>query len=200
MHINWTPPRPRQGWPGLWDRFVGPGATVAELYVQLVGATGMAIALLVFTLRASPGSWQPLQVVLLALLAFDVSGGIITNATSTAKRWYHREGRTAWQHLLFVLPHGAHLALLLWIAPGLGWWLGVVSYLYLIVATVVVLCAPLYLRRPLALIAYAGALLLNAALAPPHELTWFVPFLFLKLLVAHLLKEAPFRPANEQNR
>ena len=37
MHISWTPPPPRAGWRGLWDRFIGPGATGAELTIQLLG-------------------------------------------------------------------------------------------------------------------------------------------------------------------
>lgn len=193
MQISWTPPEPRAGWRGWWDRFIGPGATSAEVWLQLVGALGLTAALLVFTLPQA--AWSPLQVGVLALLAFDLSGGIITNATSTAKRWYHRAGQGWRQHLAFVLPHGAHLALLAWLFPGVGWLFALFSYLYLIAATLGVLFTPLYLQRPLALIAYAGALLLNAALAPPLALAWFVPLLFLKLLVAHLLKEAPFRPA-----
>lgn len=72
-------------------------------------------------------------------------------------------------------------------------------YGYLLLATVVTLVVPLYVQRPAALLLYGGAILLNAYLFPPTAgMEWFVPVLFLKLLVAHVLHEAPFRPANAQ--
>jgi hypothetical protein len=194
MEISWRPPAPRAGWNGALDRFIGPGATAAELWVQLLGTLGLTGLLLWFSLRQDELLTAP-QIGLLALLAFDLSGGVITNATSAAKRWYHRPGQGPREHLAFVLPHGAHLALLAWLFPSVGWPFALLCFLYLAGATLAVLRAPLYLQRPVALLAYAGALLLNLALAPPHALAWVAPLLFLKLLVAHLLKEAPFPPA-----
>jgi hypothetical protein len=192
--ISWVPPAPRPGRQGWWDRFIGPGATPAEGWLQLIGALALAALLLGYSLWRAAGPWSPLQAGALALLALDLSGGVITNATSAAKRWYHRPGQGPRQHLAFVLPHGAHLALLAWLFPALGWPFALLCYLYLAAASVAVLLTPLYLQRPLALIAYVGALLLNLVLAPPPALAWVAPLFFLKLLVAHLLKEAPFQP------
>ncbi len=197
MEIRWNPPPPRTGWNGAWDRLIGPGATRAELWLQLVGAVGLAVALLAVAVRAATTPLTMLQLGVLALLAFDLSGGIITNATSTSKRWYHREGQRWPQHLAFVLPHGVHLAVLVWLFPALGWSFALLSYLYLIAVTFIIVFVPLYLQRPVALMAYVGALLLNLLLAPLPELAWVLPVFFLKLLVAHLLKEAPYRPAHE---
>lgn len=197
MNISWTPPPPRKGWRGHWDGFVGPGMTAAEEWLQLLGALALsALALLVFFLRF-PGEPTLTQMMLLTLLTLDLSGGIITNATSTAKRWYHRAGQGWRQHLAFVLPHGLYLALLVWFFPGLTWWWFVLFYGYLVVATLLILSTPLYLQRPMAFISYAGVLLLNGVFAPIAGLEWVIPFLFLKLLLSHLLKEAPFRPAAE---
>lgn len=196
MTISWTPPSPRPGRDGWWDRFIGPGATPAELWLQLIGAVVLTALLLAFSLAQAAGAWSALQVIILTLLAFDLNGGVITNATSAAKRWYHRPGQGLAQHLAFVLPHGVHLALLAWFFPEIGWSFAVLCYLYLAVATLGVLLAPLYLQRPLVLIAYVGTLLLNLLLAPPAALAWVAPLFFLKLLVAHLLKEAPFQPAH----
>lgn len=193
--ISWTPPPPRPGRDGWWDRFIGPGATPAELWLQFLGALALTALLLAFSLVQATGAWSTLQIGVLTLLAFDLSGGVITNATSAAKRWYHRPGQGMAQHLAFVLPHGAHLALLAWSFPEIGWPFAVLCYLYLAAATLGVLLTPLYLQRPLALIAYVGALLLNLLLAPPTALAWVAPLFFLKLLIAHLLKEAPFQPA-----
>lgn len=194
MRLDWTPPPPRAGQLGWLDRFIGPGATVAEVRLQLLGTLVLTSSLVAFALWRATGPWSLLQTGVLALLAFDLSGGIITNATSAAKRWYHRPGQGWKQHLAFVLPHGAHLALLGWLFPELGWPFALLCFCYLVAATVAVLLTPLYLQRPLALAAYVGALLLNLALDPPMALAWVAPLFFLKLLVAHLLKEAPFQP------
>jgi len=35
MNVDWTPPAPRQGWRGEWDKFVGPGQTRAEFWLIL---------------------------------------------------------------------------------------------------------------------------------------------------------------------
>ncbi|MFQ5859417.1 MAG: hypothetical protein ACE5LU_27785 [Anaerolineae bacterium] len=45
MEINWDPPAPRGGLAGAWDRFVGSGATAAEIWLQAAPAiaAGMAV-------------------------------------------------------------------------------------------------------------------------------------------------------------
>ncbi len=198
MHIRWASPEPRTGWLGLWDRFVGPGATAAEEWLQLLGGLVLiTMALLVFFIRF-PDEPTRIQIVIVTLLALDLSGGVITNATSTAKCWYHREGQGWWQHLVFVLPHGIHLVLLVWLFPGVAWWFFLLFYGYLVAATLIILHTPLYLQRPTAFMCYAGVVLLNVLFAPTPGLEWVVPFLFLKLLIGHLLKEAPFRPEGER--
>lgn len=197
MKISWTPPEPRKGWKGAWDRFVGPGATSAEFWLQLVPAVVAGIALPLYALLGDLG-WNLVQVLVAGLLAFDMTGGIVTNATSTAKRWYHREGQGVWQHFGFILVHGAQIFLVAWLFRGLDWPFFGTFYSYLIVTSLVILWAPLYLRRPLALILYCGAVVLGLYVFPAAAgMEWFVPFFFLKLLVSHLVKEAPYRPADE---
>lgn len=194
MNISWTPPPPREGWRGRWDAFVGPGATSAEEWMQLLGGLALGgLALIAFFARF-PGQPTPAQIVAIAVLALDLSGGIITNATSTAKRWYHRAGQGPRQHIIFVLPHGLHLVVLVWLFPGFAWWFLPLFYGCLVAATLLIVRAPLYLQRPLAMICYAAVALLSLLSEPIAGLEWVVPFLFLKLLVSHLLKEAPFRP------
>lgn len=192
MQIDWNPPKPREGWLGHWDAFVGPGATSAEEWVQLgAGAAIAASALLVFGLRF-PGEASGLQWTVLALLCLDLGGGIVTNATSAAKRWYHRAGQGG-NHLRFVAVHGAHLLLLTLLFSLEAWRMGLV-YAYLLLAAVVIVRAPLYLQRPVAFAAFAVALPLGWLAVPLAGLEWFLPLLLFKLLVSHLLREAPFDP------
>jgi hypothetical protein len=129
-------------------------------------------------------------------LAFDIIGGIITNATSAAKRWYHRSGQEGWRaHLPFIALHGLHLLVISALFRGMDWGYFVVLFAYLLVASVILTTLPLYLQRPVSLTLFCGGFLLGIYLfAPTPGLEWFIPFFYLKLLVSHLLKEAPFSP------
>jgi hypothetical protein len=74
-------------------------------------------------------------------------------------------------------------------------WL-LIAATYLLFSAIVILSVPPYLQRPVALAAYACALLLSMyALARPLGLEWFLPLFCLKLLVSHLPKEEPYRPS-----
>ena len=93
---------------GALSRFAGPGATAAELWLQF-GVAAVAAAGLVLSALLGDWSWSRLQLAIVALLAFDIAGGIATNSTAAAKRWYHRKGRTARHHASFVALHGLHV-------------------------------------------------------------------------------------------
>ena len=193
--IDWAPPAPREGLAGALDRFVGPGATPAELWLQGIYVVAMTGVLTGHALWRGV-DWTPGQTVVAALLAFDMAGGIVTNATSTAKRWYHRKGQGFRAHLGFVALHVVHIVLVarLFRGGGVDWTYAAVMSLYLLGAAVAILKTPLYLQRAVALGLFAASIPLNAYAFPTTAgLEWFIPFLFLKLLVSHLLKEAPFR-------
>jgi hypothetical protein len=195
--IKWIPDEPRSGLMGAWDKFVGPGATRSEEWLQLVGGLFLAalLALLLYLRRDTLG-WNGLQIAVVALLAFDIIGGIITNATSAAKRWYHRPGQEGWRtHLPFIAVHGIHLLLVSAFFRGMDWGYFLGLYGYLLFAAIVLLSTPLYLQRPMSLILFCAGILLGIYLFPPTPgLEWFIPFFYLKLLVSHLVKEAPFTP------
>ncbi len=195
--IDWTPPAPRKGLLGAWDRFVGPGTTRAEEWLQLAGGLGLAAVLgvLLYTQRETL-NWSGLQAAVVVFLAVDLIGGVITNATSAAKRWYHRAGQEGVRaHLPFIAVHGIHLLVIAALFRQMDWAFFVILYGYLLMATVAILAAPLYLQRALSLALFCGGFLLATyVFRPTPGLEWFVPFLYLKLLVSHLLKEAPFAP------
>ncbi|HEX2131974.1 MAG TPA: hypothetical protein VHH15_10450, partial [Actinophytocola sp.] len=108
---------------------------------------------------------------------------------ATAKRWYHRPGRGFRQHARFVVGH-VHPFVLAAVFPGFGWGAAGVVYGYLVVAALVVLVLPEYLRRPAALTLAGVGVVVGAALQVPAGLAWFVPLFYLKLLVAHLVPES----------
>ena len=125
-------------------------------------------------------------------------GGVVTNATSSAKHWYHRAAQGFRLHAGFVCIHLLHLLVVSWLylAFDVAWF--VIAGGYLLCSATVELSGPQYLQRPVALAVYACALLLSIyVLRQPLGLEWFLPLFSLKLLVSHLPKEEPYRPSRE---
>jgi hypothetical protein len=197
-NIDWIPPEPRAGLKGGWDKFVGPGATRAEFWLMWVAAISAGIALPVIAITWDFG-WSTGKLIVAGLIACDMAGGVITNATSSAKRWYHRPGQGFKKEFGFVAIHCIQIFLVAWLFGCMDWEFFGVIYGYLLVSTLVILLMPLYLQRPVAMLMICGAILLNwYVVTAPHGFEWFVPVLFLKLEISHLLTEAPFRPDGEK--
>jgi len=194
MKIDWNVPTARSGFWGVIDKLIGPGATKAEKNLQLYIPFGSGILLVVYAYIVQYG-WSWSQYLIAGLLTVDIIGGIITNATSSAKRWFHREGQGFKQHMSFILTHFTQLSLfsyafmgfdLLWIAMAGG---------FMVLACVVILQTPLYLQRPVALMLYSLSMVLTInCFAAPQGLEWFLPLFYLKLLISHVLREEPYRP------
>lgn len=183
-----TPPQPRSGLAGALDKFIGPGASPAEIWLQF-GAAGLAAALVAaWSILRTPWPWW--QVLVAALLALDMTGGVVTNATNAAKRWYHRPDQTRGKHLFFAAIHAAQLGLVAWLfrEGDIEFFLG--AYGVLMVGSCLIVFSPRYLQRPVAMVCYLGGLgccLYWFGLTP--GLMWFGPVFYLKLFVSHLLAE-----------
>lgn len=189
---NYLSPRP--GLPGLLDRITGTEATTAELLIQIIPPAIFAIDAPIYA-QTLATDWTYLQLGLISLLAFDLLGGVLTNATSSAKRWFHREGQTWQNHLVFVTIHLVHIFLVALLFRDSDWSFFWIVSGYLMVSAIAILRTPRYLQRPVALGLYSLALLGNIYLFEPIPgLEWFLPLFFLKLLVSHLLDETPYLP------
>ena len=198
MATQRSPLAPRSGPLGWLDQLIGPGATPAEIAIQFLPSIAAMVAAPSYA-ATLPIEWSYWQLGLIAVLGFDLVGGVLTNATAAAKRWYHRPGQGWRQHLAFVALHLFHIGLVALLLRGGDWafFFGVSGYL--LGASALILRAPLYLQRPIALGLYGLALLGDRyLLTPTPGLEWFLPFFFLKLLVSHLLYETPYQPG--QNR
>jgi hypothetical protein len=192
-YINWTYPPPKNG----LDTFIGPGATRAELLLQVIVPTVFTVGLVGVALLNQWG-WTPVQLLVAGLLMFDMVGGVVTNATSTAKRWYHRNGQGFREHMMFVVIHVAQPALIMLFFDRWNWLFLLGSYGYLLLAALVTLQVPLYLQRPIAGIWLVLGFFLSLYWLPiPVHFEWFLPVFYTKLLSSHLLQEEPYRPANE---
>jgi len=184
-------PAPRRGLAGEWDRFIGPGATRSELALILGSALVAATAVAAYALWQDL-AWTSIQMAAAVLLALDLVGGVVANATTAAKRWYHRPGQGFRQHFTFVAVH-IYPFLVAWLFRDGDWAFGFVIYGFLLLAALLILAAPLYLQRPVAMALALVGLALGLMVFPPTPgMAWFVPVLCLKLLVSHLLKEWPY--------
>lgn len=76
---------------------------------------------------------------------------------------------------------------------GLLWW-GVLWYLVALGGVSAVRVSPLYLARPMAMLIFTGAMLLQSVVSAPAGWAWFVPVFLAKLILAHAVREEPYRP------
>lgn len=194
MTINWNYSSPRPGLKGWLDRLTGPEATTSELLVQFIPAIVVALAAPIYVHKL-PVDWTPLQLGLIVFFGFDLVGGTLTNATSSAKRWFHRPEQTWQNHLGFVGIHIVHILLVAILFRGSDWNFFLIVSSYLMGSSILILQTPLYLQRPVGFGLFGLSLFGNCYLfSPTVGLEWFLPLFFLKLLVSHLLREIPYSP------
>ncbi|MFP4152012.1 MAG: hypothetical protein ACLFSV_04160 [Alkalispirochaeta sp.] len=194
--IDWSHPAPRRGLAGARDQLTGPGPEPAELRLQFGSAAVAAVAAGLWYRHAGNGSL--LLLAFAVVMAFDIAGGVVTNATSTAKRWFHREGQGFREHVCFEALHLLHILVLALLFAEGDWILFGALSTALIASTVVILVSPLYLKRPVAMALYgAVVVVLPAIVSAPAGMEWFIPLFYLKLLIGHLLPEEPYRPTVE---
>ena len=183
----------------LADRLLGPDASRAEAGLAL--GAGAAFALAVPALAYARGiEWTMVQAVVAGLLAFDLFGGAAVNASEAGRRFYHAPGRRTADHLGFVAAHVLHVAALAWLFRDGDWGYAAGFSALLLACAALVLAAPPHVRRPVTMVAYAAALVIAlTATAPAPGMEWFIPVLYLKLLVAYLLGTVDGRipPARE---
>ena len=185
---------------GTPDGFFGTGATKAEqAIVWFFGLLGTA--LLVWVWRTNSMNWMWWQYAIAALLALDVLGGVVANSLNSCKRFYHspvkpeETGFTGLSknHFVFSALH-VHPLIIGLLFGNINWGYGAFWYLALVLSTVLVLFAPLYLQRPLAMGLIMTAVLLNFYfIQPVVGFEWFIPALFLKIIYGHVVREEPYR-------
>lgn len=182
---------------GKPDPFHGTSATSAEKALTwLAAALFVAGIATVSALDRLPG-WSLWQTLLALALGVDLIGGLIANSLNSCKQFFHaplQSNERPWmkRHWLFVALHVHPIVFGLAfgaIAYGLIW------YVVLQIATLVVRNAPLYLRRPLAMFWTGAAIFADLYLLEAIPgLEWFIPVLFLKIVYGHSVREEPYRP------
>jgi hypothetical protein len=194
-----TKPAVQWHYNGPTDPLVGSGATRAERWLGYGGA-GLVTALIVgFTAVNGNLITAQWQWAVLIFFAYDIGGGAVANMLNACKRFYHSplqpdEGafiRRAKNVRVFTAIHIHPIvaAALLGgsVANAFVW------YILLQLCVWLVLSAPLYLHRPLATLATVTALATESAILPLGAgLEWFIPCLFIKMVMGHAVREEPY--------
>ncbi|MCU0497622.1 MAG: hypothetical protein MUF87_09755 [Anaerolineae bacterium] len=166
----------------LLGRSPSRGEVILDLCAVIVGV----IFMIIIGMRAEV-TWNALQWIVALILAADLVGGAVVNATEAAKRQYHGPEARPRDHLLFNAGHAIHLTLLA-VVFGVDASVLLIFYLYLWLATAMIVWSPHYLQRPIAFLLLVIAILIQQALSFfPIAWAWLIPVLYLKLLVGHLL-------------
>jgi hypothetical protein len=194
--IDWRPMSGRPDWLfGTDATGVERGLTWAASIVGIV----LAIACWWFFSR---DEWSWWQVALVCVIAFDVVGGAVANASNSIKRTYGtqsiaaptRTSRLVRSPIVFAAAH-VHPIVLSLVLPGLGLGWGIGWYVSMLVAVVVVTTCPLYVQRPVAMICFVTLLGVSVFAGTPLAIAWFLPMFLAKLVLAHSVREEPYRPA-----
>lgn len=186
---------------GKPDGLAGTGSTLTErllAYGFAVLATATLVGFLRIQDHPATFGWR---LWLLIFFVFDVVGGVVANILNSCKRMYHtpvQPGENGFIRLVknplaFTTFH-IHPIIFAWAYFG-NPWVGAIWYVALVTSVAVTLSTPLYLRRPIAMTFVLAAIFINLygpSLAP--GLDWFIPCLFLKIVLAHSDREEPYRP------
>lgn len=180
--------KPRSGLDGFIDHLVGPDASFTERVLVVGAALGLTTATLL-----TAGNWSTLQYAVSVLIALDLGGGVVANATHSAKTWFHRDDRSTLRRFAFVTGHVHPFAISIVFAP-IDPFFGGVVYAFVVATGGFILWTPNTLKRPVAFTAVTALIVLDQLFFTlPDGLGWFIPVFALKLLVGHLVPEG--RPA-----
>lgn len=193
--IRWT-------YAGVADPLCGTGATRAERVLAYgVAALLAAIILTADFYREAPIA-EGWRTALLAFFAVDIAGGAVANMLNSCKRFYHGQlqpgeglgARMAKNTTVFTAIH-VHPVIAAYVFGG-STLNAIVWYVLLQASVAVTLATPLYLRRATAAAITVLALLGEQMLLPLGTgLEWFIPCLFIKMVLGHAVQEEPYRPA-----
>jgi hypothetical protein len=195
--VNWS-------YSGPPDLAVGTGATTAERALTWVtGSIGAAVYVTLGISGVLPWSWW--QLLIAAVVAFDVAGGVVANTLNSCKRFFHAPPTGAeprWVPLfrneLFFAALHVHPIIVAAFLPEGRLLTGVFWYVLLQLCVLVVRTVPLYLKRPVSFLLISIAVIVELYLMPfSTAFAWLVPFLFLKIVYGHGVREEPYRPAHE---
>lgn len=185
---------------GKKDIINGTGAYKEERFLGYLGSL-IIPTLLIGLILTDKLEWNFVQIAVGLILGFDIGGGMISNSLNSVKRFYHspskpsegKSGKLVKNELIFSAIH-LHPFVVGMVFHNYDWRYGLYWYVIFMASVLIVYNAPLYLKRPVAMLTVMVSILVNAYLITPvYGLQWFIPLLFLKIVYGHLVREEPYR-------
>ena len=194
-----TIPQPRDGWPGEWDRLVGPGAARWENAGSL-GFAAVGAASAPYLVRRQRRDVNPVELAVAAVVGGDLGGGAWCNETPSSKRWYHRAGTTRLGRVGFAAMHV--YPFLVEATSGRGQWRSAtISYGTLVASAAVLELVPRDRRRSVAYGLYTVWLAATSIISPPPAgYAWLPSLLGFKLMVGHGTPRGPLSAVRRRPR
>lgn len=194
-HINWD-------CEGKFNFTTGFGATKAESMIANYAAFIAPVILYFFVWQTLEWSW--LQIIVASLLTLDMIGGVLTNSLGSMKRFLHTDqkleltwmGKLVGSKFLFPAIHFQLFAVPL--CFDVAWSYAFFWYAVMMVSVVFLHFLPLYLQRPVALLAVMLSIILSTLVPAPTGLEWLAPIFIIKLVLSHGVREEPYRPSLSQ--
>jgi hypothetical protein len=122
-----------------------------------------------------------------AILAFDLFGGLVVCAGHPFRQWSSRAHRTVARRAAFVLSHSPHVALVAFLFSSSPLWYLFYALSWLILCTVAWMATPEAYRGSVAIAgAILGVVIVNPIVGPVEGMNWFLPTLYVKVLVSYL--------------
>lgn len=189
---------------GKTDILMGTGATRSEKILGWIGSIAGASLYLYFYLNHS-FSWSNWQYLAASLIAFDVIGGAVANSLNSCKRFYQsplKSNEPSYLRLvknkLFFSAIHVHPLIVGLFFGSIDWLYGLFWYIALLASVLITIKTPLYLSRPIAIFLVAIAILGNYyAIEPITGFEWFIPLLFIKIVLGHTVREEPYRSTSK---
>ncbi|HZG57057.1 hypothetical protein [Paenibacillus sp.] len=185
---------------GKTDFSSGTGAYGSEKALGLLSAL-IVPCFVLYLIWSKSVEWNTAQTVVALVLAFDISGGLVSNALNSCKRFYHtpakkHEGKLGFvlkQPVIFSVFH-IHPIVVGLMFGGWNWTFGIAWYVLFLTSVALVLMVPLYMKRPVSMLLIMLSVLVNLYAVPPVDgFEWLMPLLFIKIVYGHLVREEPYR-------
>lgn len=181
---SFTPPR--QGLPGLLDRYLGPQANSVDRLRVLLAALG---GLLLGALTVDAEIWARAA---LALISAELCAGLMAQLNHAGKAWTHRPHQRTLRLVGFLLLQGLplYIFVLLFRGDQPELLLSANALLYLGAAAVMV--TPPAWQRAIGLVVLLAVMFcLQYLHGLPQEAAWFLPLFYARAFLAKLPAPRP---------
>lgn len=163
---------------------IAPGATRTE---RILGYGAGVFGIIFATVVCVLGEASSFATIVMAVVGFDLFGGVVVNATPSCSRRFHESRRSRWSAFGFFAGH-VHMLVLAAALPEMPWVTAITSYVGILLAAVATTFTTGVYRCPTAFMLTSFLIAICTILQPlSMTVAWVNPVLVVKLLLSHLL-------------